>query len=72
MPDDTDFGRNSTSVSGWARQDTGLLLTMVVMSLLLYSPLAWRLAQGVYLNYYNLAFDFDPIRTVDALTSTPP
>jgi hypothetical protein len=45
---------------------------LAVLSLVLYAPLGFRLAQGHYLEYYNLAFDFDPIRTVDALTSTPP
>ncbi len=72
MSDDTDSGSRVTPVPGWARQDSVLLAVLLILSLLLYSPLAWRLAQGVYLNYYNLAFDFDPIRTVDALTTTPP
>jgi hypothetical protein len=42
------------------------------LALTLYAWLAVRLAQGQYLDFYNLAFDFDPVRTVDALASTPP
>src|SRR6202012_6097371 len=38
----------------------------------LYAPLAYRLAQGSYLDYYNFAFDFDPIRTVSALAEPNP
>jgi hypothetical protein len=43
-----------------------------LLAFALYGTLAFRLAQGQYLDYYNLAFDFDPIRTVDALASNPP
>ncbi len=48
------------------------MAVLVLLSLALYGVLAFRLAQGAYLDYYNLAFDFDPIRTVDALAVTPP
>ena len=53
-------------------KDLGIVGVLALLALGLYGALAWRLAQGVYLDYYNLAFDFDPIRTVDALSSTPP
>jgi hypothetical protein len=51
----------------------GLVMAMfAVLCLGLYGTLAFRLAQGAYLDYYNFAFDFDPIRSVDALATTPP
>jgi hypothetical protein len=52
--------------------DVVVLVTLAGLSFGLYGTLAFRLAQGAYLDYYNFAFDFDPVRTVDALTSTPP
>ena len=36
-----------------------------------YAPLALRLATGHYLDYYNLAFDFDPYRTLQTLALSP-
>ena len=56
----------------WSTADRWILALVMLASLALYGPLAWRLAQGAYLDYYNLAFDFDPIRTVSALTASPP
>ena len=53
-------------------RDWSLLAGLVLLSLALYGVLAFRLAQGAYLDYYNLAFDFDPIRTIAALAVTPP
>ena len=53
-------------------KDFLLLAGFVVLSFALYGVLAFRLAQGAYLDYYNFAFDFDPIRTVEALGVTPP
>jgi hypothetical protein len=48
------------------------MVVFAVLCLGLYGTLAFRLAQGAYLDYYNFAFDFDPVRTVDALAATPP
>ncbi|MSP02311.1 MAG: hypothetical protein EXR07_14855 [Acetobacteraceae bacterium] len=62
----------ATGTDDWTRQDFSLVAVFVLLSFGLYGALAFRLAQGVYLDYYNLAFDFDPIRTVDALASAPP
>jgi hypothetical protein len=42
-----------------------------VAAMALYAPLAWRLARGRYLDYYNLAFDFDPFRTLQTLALSP-
>jgi hypothetical protein len=52
--------------------DGMVMAAVVVVCLALYGTLAFRLAQGDYLDYYNLGFDFDPIRTVDALASATP
>jgi hypothetical protein len=38
---------------------------------IVYAGFALRLAQGVYSDYYNLAFDFDPPRTVQTLALSP-
>jgi len=38
----------------------------------LYAALGLRLAQGNFLDYWNLAFDFDPSRFVRALAGHPP
>jgi hypothetical protein len=40
-------------------------------ALALYAVLGLRLARGVYLDYYNLAFDFDPIRYVGTFGLSP-
>ena len=53
-------------------KDFLLLAGFAALSFGLYGVLAFRLAQGAYLDYYNFAFDFDPIRTVEALAVTPP
>jgi hypothetical protein len=56
----------------WTHKDFGLVGAFVVLVSGLYGVLAFRLAQGSYLDYFNLAFDFDPIRTVNAIAGTPP
>lgn len=58
--------------NGLARKDLMLLAGFVLLSLAFYGVLAFRLAQGAYLDYYNFAFDFDPIRTVETFTASPP
>ncbi len=47
-------------------QGTDLVLAVMfgVVTLAIYVALGLRLAQGSYLDYYNLAFDFDPARYV--------
>ena len=62
----------TAAATDWTSKDNTLVGIFVLLSLALYGALAWRLAQGAYLDYYNLAFDFDPVRMVDALASTPP
>jgi hypothetical protein len=37
-----------------------------------YAGFGLRLAQGIYFDYYNLAFDFDPPRTLQTLSLSPP
>ena len=62
----------SSSMVGLTLLDGLVAAVFALLSLCLYGALALRLAQGAYLDYYNFAFDFDPVRTVDALASTPP
>ncbi len=38
---------------------------------LVYAPFGLRLAQGNYSDYYNLAFDFDPPRTLQTFALSP-
>lgn len=54
------------------RSDLMLMVAFILASLGLYCPLAWRLAQGRYFAYNNLAFDFDPADMLQTLTGTPP
>lgn len=53
-------------------RDLWLAALVVAVALAAYVPLALRLAQGRYYEYYNLAFDFDPSRVLDLLTRSPP
>jgi len=50
-------------------RDRRLALLLALLAMALYGPLAWRLAAGEYLDYFNLAFDFDPNRAVDSLAT---
>src|SRR6185312_6394545 len=43
-----------------------------IAALALYAVLGLRLAQGAYLDYFNLAFDFDPARYVSTFALSPP
>jgi hypothetical protein len=52
------------------RADGRLAAMIGAIALAVYGALAWRLAQGEYLDYYNLAFDFDPNMTVEALATS--
>ena len=54
------------------RTDPWLAAALLVVALLLYGLLAVRLAQGVFLDYWNLGFDFDPARMVQTLAMADP
>jgi hypothetical protein len=55
-------------------QSTDLVLAAVLggVALALYVVLGLRLARGAYLDYYNLAFDFDPARYLSTFALSPP
>jgi len=55
-----------------AARDRRLAVLLAIPALLLYGLLAWRLAAGEYLEYFNLAFDFDPSRAVTSLATASP
>ncbi len=67
-------GRNRGTVPhpGTGTADLWLAATFVTVALLLYGPLAVRLAQGAFLDYWNLGFDFDPARMVQTLAMADP
>lgn len=48
------------------RVDARIFGAIVGIAGLIYLPLAWRLSQGLFLDYWNLAFDFDPEKFVAA------
>jgi hypothetical protein len=54
------------------RLDVLLAVALYLAAFALYAPLGLRLAHGRYLDYYNLAFDFDPYRTLKTLALSPP
>lgn len=54
------------------RLDTAVTLLFLAAAWLLYGALAYRLAQGRYLDYWNLGFDFDPTRLVETLAEPVP
>ena len=51
--------------------DVALAVVLGCAALALYVALGLRLAQGQYLDYYNLAFDFDPARYVSTYAGSP-
>jgi len=51
--------------------DLALAAVLGGVALALYGVLAIRLARGAYLDYYNLAFDFDPARYVSTFALSP-
>jgi hypothetical protein len=55
-------------------QSADLLIAAILgcAALALYVLFGLRLAQGSYLDYYNLAFDFDPARYVSTFAQSPP
>ena len=52
--------------------DLVLAVLCACVALTLYVLFGLRLAQGSYLDYYNLAFDFDPARFVSTFAQSPP
>jgi hypothetical protein len=54
-----------------SRADYWVAAALAGCAIALYAALGLRLARGVYLEYYNLAFDFDPIRYVGTFGLTP-
>jgi hypothetical protein len=58
--------------SGWHGIDIALAVVLGCVALALYVVLGLRLARGQYLDYYNLAFDFDPARYVSTFAQSPP
>lgn len=55
-----------------AGTDILLAAAAAALALALYATLGLRLAQGAYLEQFNLAFDFDPVRYLSTLTGSPP
>src|ERR1700686_1922979 len=51
--------------------DIVLALALGAAALALYVALGLRLARGEYLDYFNLAFDFDPARYVSTYAQSP-
>lgn len=61
--------RNSPPI---ARRDSAICALWFISAWLVYAGFGLRLARGIYLDYYNLAFDFDPPRTLQTLALSPP
>ena len=54
------------------RPDIAIALILTVLFFFLYAQFGLRLAQGVYFDYLNLAFDFDPPYFIDFLVGSLP
>jgi len=54
------------------RPDIAIALGLAVLFFFLYAHFGLRLAQGIYFDYLNLAFDFDPPYFIDFLVGTLP
>ena len=54
------------TTAAFSRTDLMLAAIVSFVGFLVYASMAWRLAQGVYFDYYNLAFDYDPEKFVEA------
>jgi Family of unknown function (DUF6080) len=63
--------RDGTATDRVSRADYLIAAALAACAIALYAPLGLRLARGVYLEYFNLAFDFDPIRYVGTFGLTP-
>ncbi len=65
-------GLASDEADGVLAADIVLAVVLGGAALALYVVLGLRLAQGQYLDYYNLAFDFDPARYLSTFAQSPP
>ncbi len=65
-------GRDNASRGKLLPADLALAAVLGFVALALYVVLGLRLASGAYLDYYNLAFDFDPARYVSTFALSPP
>src|SRR5580658_2742276 len=66
------IGRDDAEGANIQAADLLLAALLGGVALALYVVLALRLARGQYLDYYNLAFDFDPARYVSTFALSPP
>lgn len=64
-------GRDNAGGGEIRSADLVLAAVLGGAALALYGVLALRLARGAYLDYYNLAFDFDPARYVSTFALSP-
>lgn len=64
--------RDEAGAAGIQTADLLLAAVLGAAALALYVALGLRLARGDYLDYYNLAFDFDPARFVSTFALSPP
>lgn len=55
-----------------SQPDIAIALVLTVLFFFLYANFGLRLAQGVYFDYLNLAFDFDPPYFIDFLVGSLP
>ncbi len=63
---------DDTTSRGLLQADVLLAAVLGLAALALYVALGLRLARGAYLEYYNLAFDFDPARYVSTFAQANP
>jgi hypothetical protein len=59
-------------ISRKSQPDIAIALVLTVLFFFLYAQFGLRLAQGVYFDYLNLAFDFDPPYFIDFLVGSLP
>src|SRR5260370_19917852 len=59
------------STPALAISDIAVAAAWFVAAWLVYARFGLRLAQGIYFDYYNLAFDFDPPVTLHTLALSP-
>jgi len=52
--------------------DVTIAMGLALLYFFLYAHFGLRLAQGIYFDYLNLAFDFDPPYFIDFLVGTFP
>ena len=71
-------GTPAKPAAGWgisfplAATDLAIMAAWFLAAWAVYAGFGLRLARGVYFDYYNLAFDFDPPRYVQTFALSPP